>query len=97
MYEKFRDAILGLADDIELRPLKHYVGFRLNNKPVADIEILKKGLVLTINRRKGQLDDPKKIAEDYAEKGHLGNGDYIVRMQNDKDLEYIMSLVKQAV
>ena len=97
LYEKFKDAILNLADDIEVRPLKHYIGFRLNNKPLADIEILKKGLVMTINRRKGQLDDAKGLAIDMSEKGHLGNGDYIVRMQSDKDIEYIMSLVKQAI
>jgi predicted transport protein len=97
LYEKFKDAILNLADDIEVRPLKHYIGFRLNKKPIADLEILKKGLVLTINRRKGQLDDPKGLAVDMSEKGHLGNGDYIVRMQTDKDIEYIMSLVKQAI
>ena len=97
LYEKFKDAILNLADDIEVRPLKHYIGFRLNKKPLADIEILKKGLVMTINRRKGQLDDPKGLAIDMSEKGHLGNGDYIVRMQSDKDIEYIMSLVKQAI
>ena len=97
LYEKFKDAILNLADDIEVRPLKHYIGFRLNKKPLADIEILKKGLVMTINRRKGQLDDAKGLAIDMSEKGHLGNGDYIVRMQSDKDIEYIMSLVKQAI
>ena len=97
LYEKFKDAILNLADDIEIRPLKHYIGFRLNKKPLADIEILKKGLVMTINRRKGQLDDAKGLAIDMSEKGHLGNGDYIVRMQSDKDIEYIMSLVKQAI
>jgi predicted transport protein len=97
LYEKFKDAILNLADDIEVRPLKHYVGFRLNKKPIADIEILKKGLVMTINRRKGQLDDSKGLTSDVSEKGHLGNGDYIIRMQDDKDIEYIMSLVKQVV
>jgi predicted transport protein len=97
LYEKFKDAILNLTDDIEVRPLKHYIGFRLNKKPIADLEILKKGLVLTINRRKGQLDDPKGLAIDMSEKGHLGNGDYIIRMQSDKDIEYIMSLVKQSI
>jgi predicted transport protein len=97
LYEKFKDAILNLTDDIEVRPLKHYIGFRLNKKPLADIEILKKSLVITINRRKGQLDDTKGLAIDMSEKGHLGNGDYILRIQNDKDLEYIMSLVKQAI
>jgi predicted transport protein len=97
LYEKFKDAILNLTDDIEVRPLKHYIGFRLNKKPISDIEILKKGLVLTINCKKGQLDDPKGLAVDMSEKGHLGNGDYIIRTQNDKDIEYIMSLVKQAI
>lgn len=32
-----------------------------------------------------------------AEVGHWGNGDYEVRVHDSKDLEYIMSLIKQTL
>lgn len=34
---------------------------------------------------------------DISSVGHWGNGDYQVIVKNDDDLEYIMSLIKQAI
>lgn len=97
LYQKFRQGIFQLADDIELKPKKMEIGFRKDGKVFTDICILKNSLKIWINLKKGKLDDPKQIAEDVSEKGHWGNGDYQIQVENDKDLEYIMSLVKQAI
>lgn len=96
LYENFKNAILNLADGIEVIPKKHYIAFK-KGKNVTDIAILKKSLKLFINLKAGQLDDPKKLAQDVSNVGHWGNGDYQVQVESDKDLEYIMSLVKQAI
>lgn len=96
LYEKFKDAILNLADDIEVKPLKSYIAFK-KGKNITDIVILKKSLKLFINAKADQLDDPKKLAQDVSNIGHWGNGDYQVNIEDDKDLEYIMSLVKQVL
>jgi predicted transport protein len=43
----------------------------------------------------GKLDDPKHLMRDFSVlKRHSLNGDYELKVENDKDLEYIMSLVK---
>ena len=97
LYQKFRQGVIQLADDIEIKPKKMEIGFRKASKVFADICILKNSLKIWINLRKGKLDDPKQLAEDVSEKGHWGNGDYQIQVENDKDLEYIMSLVKQSV
>jgi predicted transport protein len=97
LYEKFRQGIFQLADDIELKPKKMEIGFRKDGKVFTDICILKNSLKIWINLKKGKLDDPKLLAEDVSERGHWGNGDYQIQVENDKDLEYIMSLVKQAI
>ena len=97
LYQKFRQGIFQLADDIELKPKKMEIGFRKDGKVFTDICILKNSLKIWINLKKGKLDDPKQLAEDVSEKGHWGNGDYQIQVENDKDLEYIMSLVKQAI
>jgi len=68
-----------------------------DNKGFAAICILKNTLKIWINLRKGKLDDPKHLTEDVSEKGHWGNGDYQIQVDTDKDLEYIMSLIKQAI
>ncbi len=50
-----------------------------------------------INLKKGQLDDPKSLMKDISKIGYWGNGDYETIVSNTNNLEYIMSLVKQAI
>lgn len=64
---------------------------------ISDIMIQKKTLIISVNIRQGQLDDPKKIAKDVSNIGHRCNGDYQIQVENDKDIVYIMSLIKQAL
>lgn len=96
LYESFKDAILNLADNIEVVPRKQQIGFR-HDGVFCDIHIQKKGLKMWINLKKGNLDDPKNITRDVSETGHWGNGDYELIITNTDNLEYIMSLVKQAL
>ena len=98
MYEKFKAAILELSSDVEIKPQKWYIAFKKNGTNVSDIEIQKNALKLSVNLKAGKLDDPKGIMRDVSVlKGHSLNGDYEIRVDSDKDLEYIMSLVKQAI
>jgi len=96
VYEKFKSSILSLADDIEIKPVKTYIAFKKGSN-ICDIEFYRKNLKLFINLKKGQLDDPKKITRDISKIGHSGNGDYETNIKNTDNLEYIMSLVKQAL
>jgi predicted transport protein len=96
LYEQFRDAILNLASDIEIKPQKLYVAFKKDGN-IACLEIQKKKLKIYIGAKVGKLDDPKCIAKDVSNIGHYGTGDYEVQVDSDKDLEYIMSLIKQVL
>jgi predicted transport protein len=96
LYETFKNAILNLSDDIEIQPKLDYVAFKKNSN-IADICIQKKGLKIWINLKKGQLEDPKNIMRDVSEMGHWGNGDYEIVVTDTENIEYIMSLVKQAI
>jgi predicted transport protein len=96
LYEKFKSAILNLADGVEIIPQKFYIAFKKGSN-ISDIEMQKKGLKIFINAKIGALDDPKGLAKDVSNIGHRGNGDYQIQIENDKDLEYIMSLIKQVI
>ncbi|WP_017496804.1 DUF5655 domain-containing protein [Flavobacterium sp. WG21] len=96
LYENFKNAILNLTDDIEIVPKKLYIAFK-KNKNIADMVILKKGIKIFINLKKGELDDSKGLMKDVSEKGHWGNGDYEIIVSDTHNLEYIMSLVKQTI
>lgn len=96
LYEKFKSAIFNLADDIEVQPQKYYIAFK-KNKNLFDVEIQKKSMKIAVNCKFGSLNDPKVIARDVRNVGHRGNGDYQIQIDSDKDLEYIMSLLKQVL
>lgn len=97
LYEKFRNAILNLADSIDLVPQKFYLAFKRDKSNLACIELQKKRIKIWIGAKAGKLDDPKGLAIDVSTTGHYGTGDYEVRVDSDADLEYVMSLIKQAL
>ncbi|ARG98597.1 hypothetical protein B6N58_13545 [Legionella micdadei] len=96
LYGKFRDAILNLSDEIEIKPTKLYIAFKME-KNIVDIEIQRKSLKIFLNAAWGAIDDSKGITRNVSNVGHYGNGDYQIQVDNDNDLEYIMSLIKQVV
>lgn len=95
LYEEFKNFLFQMIPDLELIPRKLYLAFKRNRKNIVDIEIQQKQLKLFINAKVGELDDPRKIVRDVSQIGHWGNGDYQIIIQNDDNLEYIMSLIKQ--
>jgi predicted transport protein len=97
LYEKFKSAIINLADDIVIIPKKQYIAFNKEKKNYCGITILKNSLKIFINLKAGELDDPKQLTKDVSKIGHWGNGDYQIQVEDDNDLEYIMSLVKQVL
>ena len=96
LYEKFKSSIFNLADNIEIVPQKFYIAFKKGSN-ITDIEMQKKGLKIFINAKYGTIDDPKNITKDVSNIGHRGNGEYQIQIENDDDLEYIMSLIKQVI
>lgn len=94
LYNHFKDAILNLDPSLEVQPRKLYIGFKKKTN-ICDIEIKKNALKIYLNAKWGNLDDPKHLFQDISKVGHWGNGDYRVTVSDDKNLEYIMSVVKQ--
>ncbi len=97
LYETYKNAILNLRDNLDIKPKKQEIGFTNNGKIFADVCILKNSLKFWINLKKGTLDDPKKVARDVSSIGHWGNGDYEVSLNDTENLEYVMYLIKQAL
>jgi len=95
LYLKLKNAIMNF-DNITVKPKKKYIAF-IAGKNIVDIHPQKKALKLWINLPKGELDDPKNITRDVSATGHWGNGDYEIQIDSDEDLEYILSLIKQAL
>lgn len=96
LYGKFKDGILNLADDIQVIANKQYIAFR-KARNIVCMNIQKKQIRMWIGAKWGAIDDAKGIATDVSNTGHWGTGDYEVNVTSDKDLEYILSLIKQVL
>ena len=96
LYHKFKSAILSISKDIVIVPRKLYIGFKLKSN-ICDIQIQQKQLKIFINVCKGELNDPKSLCRDVSKIGHWGNGDYQILVLNDKNIDYIISLIAQAL
>ena len=94
LYETFKSAILSI-EGIDIKPTKLYIAF-VSGYNIVDIRLQKRNLKMWINLPKGELDDPKELTKDVSEIGHWGNGDYELKIGNDENLDYIMSLIKQS-
>ena len=95
LYYKLKERFVELGEDVEVRPRKKYIGF-IRKTNYVDVNFQSKNLKIFLNLKKGELDDPKNICEDVSEKGHYGNGDYQIKVDEKTDLDYIMILVKQS-
>ena len=96
LYFKIKDGILNLADDIQVIANKQYIAFR-KSRNIVCMNIQKKQIRMWIGAKFGTLDDAKDLAIDVSNTGHWGTGDYEINVNSDKDLEYILSLIKQVL
>ena len=95
LYNKIKEFILSLNDNISIKAKKMEIGFAYNNKIIIDICLQKKALKMWLNTKFGSLDDSRNFAKDMSNKGHWGNGDYEIQISDDDNIEYVFSLIKQ--
>jgi len=98
LFETLREKIVQLDEGIKEEPKKLYIAYKLDTNFV-DVEIRGNELKVYLNIKSGQLNDPKGIARDLTKPkpiGHWGNGDYDLRLANDKELDYVFDLIKQS-
>ena len=94
LYYSLRSSILEL-EDVEIQPRKKYIGF-VKDRNICSMFIQKKKIKLWINMKKGELNDGQGIMRDVSHIGHHGIGDYETLIDNDDDIEYILSMIKQS-
>jgi predicted transport protein len=95
LFREVKEAILSIGSDITSKPTAKYIAFVRQSNFVALI-LYKSSLLIVLNLKKGNLNDPKKIARDVSNVGHWGNGDYEIKLENSNDLGYILTLIRQS-
>jgi len=98
LFLNLREKILAIDEEVKEEPKKLYIAYKLATNFV-DVEVRSKDIKIFLNVESGKLNDPQNLARDLAKPkqiGHWGNGDYEIKIENDKDLDYIMTLIKQS-
>lgn len=94
LYISIKERILNFGD-IEVKFTAQYVSFRTKT-PFVDLIMYNKGINAVINMKSGTLNDPENLTKTFDGKGHWGNGDYYVLIDEKTDLDYVMFLIKQS-
>lgn len=94
LYFSLRERILSLGE-VEIKPNGKYISYR-RKSPFVDVVLYKSGLYTIINMKEGTLNDPDNKCTSFEGKGHWGNGDYYILVNQDTDLDYVMFLIRQS-
>lgn len=97
LYEKFKEAILSLDDGLSMSYLKYYIAFKKDKANVVSMKVQNQSLKIWINAQPGKLDDPKQLFKDVTDIGHHGTGNHEISVHDTKNLEYILSVIKQTL
>ncbi|MBT3676394.1 MAG: hypothetical protein HOD91_00430 [Candidatus Marinimicrobia bacterium] len=94
VYYSLRSSILELQD-LEVQPRKKYIGF-VTSRNICSVFVQKKKIKLWISLKIGELNDYNNLMRDVSHIGHHGIGDYEGFIDENTDIDYVMSLIKQS-
>lgn len=98
IFSDLKEQILIIDESITEEAKAKYIAYKMTTN-FCDIVVLRDALKIFINVPSGKLNDPNKIARDLTKPkpiGHWGNGDYEIRLEEEKDIEKVIDLIKQS-
>ena len=97
VYKELKELIFSLSPTITMKVRKMYIAFANNGRNFIYLGTKRSALELHLSLKKGELTDPKKVATDISNKGHFqGVTQYMLKIDNNSDLGYAISLITQA-
>ncbi len=95
LFEHIRTRILNLDASVREEIKKVYIAYKTTTNFV-DVAPQKKALLLTLNMRFDEINDPKKLCKDVTGVGVWGNGDVQVSLSSLAQLDDVMDLIRQS-
>ncbi|GAA7807163.1 DUF262 and DUF1524 domain-containing protein [Helicobacter pylori] len=74
-----------------------YISYKFSKNFVDIVPLKNGGLKLYLNMKFNELQDEKNLARDMTNKGHLGNGDIEVKLEEKENIPYCLGLIKWAL
>ncbi|MDA1476143.1 DUF5655 domain-containing protein [Bacillus changyiensis] len=87
-YERIKDYMLALGDDVQIKILKHYIAFkRIKNFACVEIHPSTNKVMLYLKVKACTITLEQGFTRDVTNIGHYGTGDLEVIISNDEDIE----------
>ena len=96
LFGAFRKAVLALDPCVSEEFLKLYVAYKAETNFV-DVVPQSKRLLLSLNIRFAEINDPRGLCRDVTGLSRWGNGDVEVGFSNLDELHYVIGLVRQSL
>jgi predicted transport protein len=97
LYDELMQRVQILNSEIVMTPKQCYIKAMLGKDALFDVKSFKKHLILTFNARYGALEDPQNLLTDMRNIGHLGNGDYQIKISDNAYLDAVIDFVNQVI
>lgn len=97
LYEEFAQRVLELDPRFEIHPVKHYIGFNIENKVIFDIKVRASKVLVELYRvQPKDLKDPEKRTR-YMKNSFKYYNKHVTQfdVKNEDDIDYAIFLVKQ--
>jgi predicted transport protein len=95
VYTDLKNSILSLFPNTFVKVNKYYIAF-VNKKNFIYLRTRHSKLDVNLNLKKGELNDPKNIAIDMSKSLRHNPCEYLIPVDTQTDLRYILILIKQA-
>lgn len=97
LFEEFSQRVLEFDPRFEIHPVKYYIGFKIENTVIFNIQTRKSKLLLELYRvRPEDLRDPEKLTR-YAKNSFKYYNKHVTQfdIKDEDSIDYAMTLVKQ--
>lgn len=100
LYLELKTRILDEYLDVEAVPSKMYIAFKhtddTTNINIMSVILRREHLIIILNNKQGTLNDYLNKTRDVSTVGHLGPGDYELKINNTIDIGYAIELFNQS-
>ena len=94
LLKRLQERVFLLDKEISLKQNKYYLAFRIGNNNFISIKKRQDSLLLYLRGK--YFEDPKRLLRDVKEIGHHGTGRFEFRLISINEIDYAMTLIKQA-
>jgi len=95
LFEQLRKRILNLDSSVREEYKKQYIAYKTTTNFV-DIEPQMRKLLITLNMKFDEINDPVGLCRDVTHIGHFGNGDIEIAVSSPDQINDVMDLVRQS-